>query len=284
MYKFLFILILILVNFNINAQESTLVPNTNIDAKELKHALNKTNDSLLLESTFMIHKVEIFNSGFNKVFEISGQKIQISLVDIPLGRQSIAVFVNRKIIMITLLRGKPYKETPKIVLPEIKQEIRKPIDKNRIRDSLVKDNKDKMNKIRDSLEIANLREITRIKDSLTNVLNDNIETLQHTENQKVIQPTYKETVITEYDTTKVKNIINRKHTYIEENVVNETFDTIIYGDKDFKPKDKTTTIKNIPYDISTKNNDYRVIKQTREDFRKYNLRPNGTPYPEKKDN
>lgn len=268
MYK-LYILFLFLISYTISSQESILIPNTNVDATELNHSLNKTNDSLLLSSEFTIHKVEIFNSIFAKYFETSSKNLKIPLQGIPLGRQSIAVFVNRKIIMLTLLREMPYEE--KIIKPTIKEK-EKPIDKNRIRDSLVKSNNEKMNRIRDSLEIANLKEIQRIKDSLER------ENVLFTEIQKTKPPISRETEITEYDTVRVTNILNKNHMYIEENIVNETFDTLIIGTINYKVKDKIISKRKIPYDISTKDNDFRVIKQTREDFRKYNLRPNGTPY------
>jgi hypothetical protein len=218
------------------SQESTLIPNTNIEATELIHHLNKTKDSLVLSSEFTIHKVEIFNSEFIKIFEVSGNELKIPLQEIPLGRQSIAVFVNRKIIMLTLLRKQPYKKIKTKPVPE---------KKNEIRDTLI-------------MEIP------------PQVIVDTI----------FKPPKYKEIITTEYDTMKVKNILNKKHTYIIENVVNETFDTINIGTIN-KPKDDVI-IRKIPYDVSTLNNDFRVIKQTRDDFRKHNLRPNGTPYPEAK--
>lgn len=37
-------------------------------------------------------------------------------------------------------------------------------------------------------------------------------------------------------------------------------------------------VKEIPYDLSTRDNDYKIIKQTREDYRNTHLRPNGKPY------
>jgi len=203
MYKIILSLILFVLSFNLYTQESVLIPNTNVDAIELNHNLNRANDSLLLSSEFTIFKVEIFNSNFSKHFEISGTSVEIPLQDIPLGRHSIAVFVNRKIIMLTLLRDKPY------ALPKKK-------------------------------------------------------------------PITIETDSTESDTIRYKNIINRKHIVYIEDVVNITYDTIRIKSKN----DIKFTTKEIPYDISTKNNDFRVIKQTREDFRKHNLRPNGLPFEE----
>jgi len=222
MSKFLYTILLILSTFVINAQESILIPNTNIDAKELVHSLNKTNDSLVLNCDYIIYKVEIFNSEYMKIYEINKKEIQLPLTELPLGRFSIAVFTNRKIIMINLLRNKPYT-------------ISKPVPRV-------------------------------IKDTTP----------------KVIPKLVNERTV--YDTIRYKNIINKKYTVIYEDIINETYDTIRNIQKSFKVKDTTITIRSIPYNISTKRNDYRVIKQTREDFRKYNLRPNGTPYPEKKDN
>ena len=92
----------------IYGQNSTLLQNTNFRAKALKHFLNKTGDSLILESKETIYKVAIFNTDFERTFAVGSKKTTIPLTDIPVGRFVTEVKVNDKLIIITLLRHKPY--------------------------------------------------------------------------------------------------------------------------------------------------------------------------------
>lgn len=85
-------------------QKSTLIQNINPRAKELKHSLNKTGDSIILESEYTIGKVVIFNDDFEKTFEVKHTKAKIALHTIPVGRFITEVRLNKKLIIITLLR------------------------------------------------------------------------------------------------------------------------------------------------------------------------------------
>lgn len=85
-------------------QNSTLLQNINYRAKELKHSLNKTGDTLILNGERQIDKVEIFNNDFEDVFEVDSKTAQISLNEIPEGRFVVEVKVEDKLIIITLIR------------------------------------------------------------------------------------------------------------------------------------------------------------------------------------
>lgn len=196
-----FLTLILTISFA-QSQESVLIQNSNVDAKELEHHLNSTNDSIVLHGKNLIEKVEIYGNGFTKSYSNSTDEFVVPLYDIPLGRHSVAVFTNRKIIMMTLLRKEPYKK----LSPE---------------------------KQTDSISIR-----------------------------------------TERDTIHIKNIINKKYVVVIEDVLNITYDTI----RKSSQITKRVPIKSIPYDISTKNNDYTIIKQSREDYRKHNSRPNGLSY------
>ncbi|WP_412561635.1 hypothetical protein [Winogradskyella sp. MIT101101] len=87
-------------------QESSLIQNINFRAKDLKHSLNASGDSLLLESEFDISKVNIYNNTFEKTFIVEKQKAKIPLAKIPNGRFVTEVKVQDKLIIITLLRHK----------------------------------------------------------------------------------------------------------------------------------------------------------------------------------
>ena len=84
-------------------QESSLLQNVNFRAKELKHNLNKTGDSLILNSDKTIEKVEIYNSNFEKKFPIFSNNARISIANIPSGRYVTEVKLPGKLILITLL-------------------------------------------------------------------------------------------------------------------------------------------------------------------------------------
>lgn len=195
-------LLFLFMGLNLLSQESVLLQNMNVDAKELNHGLNATNDSLVLSSGSTIFKVEIFNSGFMKSWEVAKNEVKIPLHEVPLGRFTVGAFVNRKVILMTLLREEPYQkktETAKIVME---------------RDSIV------------------------------------------------------------YDTIWKKTKLNIHRVVIEENETNVTYDTIRYS----TTTERNITVKYVPYDLSTLGNDWTIIKQSREDYRDKNLRPNGKPY------
>ncbi|WP_299130200.1 hypothetical protein [uncultured Winogradskyella sp.] len=111
------ILFLILVSITYG-QHSTLIKNINIRAQGLKHDLNKTNDSLLIESDELIYKIDIFNDDFEKSYAVKDNKASIALKDIPVGRFITEVEINNKLIIITLIRHKVYEELIPIKTPE----------------------------------------------------------------------------------------------------------------------------------------------------------------------
>ena len=85
-------------------QNSTLIQNVNFRAKELKHGLNKSGDSLLLEGERIIHSVDIFNAHFEKNFAVNNSSASIPLEEIPVGRYTTEVKLDDKLIIITLLQ------------------------------------------------------------------------------------------------------------------------------------------------------------------------------------
>ena len=64
MMRKLYTIVFLLLTMLSYCQKSTLLQNVNIRAKELKHSLNKTGDSLILEAERTIYRVEIFNRDF----------------------------------------------------------------------------------------------------------------------------------------------------------------------------------------------------------------------------
>ena len=97
----LLILFSTLINYG---QNFTLIKNNNPKAKELKHSLNQTKDSLLLGSDTKILHAEIFNEDFEKIVLIDGFKAQISLEHIPEGKFVVEVKLADKVIIMGLMR------------------------------------------------------------------------------------------------------------------------------------------------------------------------------------
>ncbi len=98
------IIVFLLLATVVKSQNSTLIQNINYRAAELTHHLNTVGDSLILEGSRNISKVEIFNDNFTKTFTVENNKTVIPLVDIPVGRFVTEVELEEKLIIITLLR------------------------------------------------------------------------------------------------------------------------------------------------------------------------------------
>ena len=86
------------------SQNFTLLKNTNPKAKELKHNLNTTKDSLILESEKKILKVEIFNEDYEKIVIVEDFIAQIGLNDIPEGKFVIETNLEDKNIIFGIMR------------------------------------------------------------------------------------------------------------------------------------------------------------------------------------
>lgn len=86
-------------------QTTTLFQNINFRAKELKHSLNTTGDSLILEGERTIYKVQIFNSDFDQTIAVEDSKVKIPLNEIPVGRYVVEATLKNKLIVLTLLRN-----------------------------------------------------------------------------------------------------------------------------------------------------------------------------------
>ncbi|WP_299519633.1 hypothetical protein [Winogradskyella sp.] len=108
------ILFLLLTSL-VYSQNATLLQNIDFRAEELKHALNKTGDTLILEGERNITKVAIFNDDFEKSLNVNSKKTKIPLTDFPNGRFITEVKVHDKLIIITLIRHKPLDNISKSV-------------------------------------------------------------------------------------------------------------------------------------------------------------------------
>jgi ribosomal protein L28 len=103
MYKKLILFVLLFSIFNGFGQNFILLKNYNPKVKELKHSLNATKDSLVLECEQPILQVEIFNEDFERLIKVEASNTKIPLKDIPVGEFSVEVKLVDKIILMDLI-------------------------------------------------------------------------------------------------------------------------------------------------------------------------------------
>jgi len=100
-YTFVFVLTTSIVF----SQKSTLFQNINPRAKELKHNLNKSGDSLIFKCERTIFEVVIFNKDFERIIKVRGIEGVIPIADVPVGKYIVEVLLSDKLIVMTLLRN-----------------------------------------------------------------------------------------------------------------------------------------------------------------------------------
>ena len=95
MFIFLFI-VFIKPSYSQDVVYSSIFKNVNKIAKSLNHDLNTSGDTLFLESKFALNKIEIIGNSNLKEFEINDEtkNLQIPLNDLPLGDYTIAVMLT----------------------------------------------------------------------------------------------------------------------------------------------------------------------------------------------
>jgi len=84
-------------------QHATLLKNYNPKVQELKHYLNHTKDSLILECETPILKVDIFNEDYEKLIPVEANSTQITLNDIPEGKFVVEVRLVDKIVVMHII-------------------------------------------------------------------------------------------------------------------------------------------------------------------------------------
>lgn len=107
--KYFFSLVLVTITLFCYGQKNVLVQNINHRAKVLKHGLNATNDSLVLDSSSRIFKVEIFNDDYETSYNINQNSTKIPLNELPFGRFIIEAQLGDRLIIMTLVRRQDIK-------------------------------------------------------------------------------------------------------------------------------------------------------------------------------
>lgn len=118
MFKPISTLLILFATLTCYSQNFTLIKNTHPQARELKHSLNKTNDSLVLECDHKIVNVEFFNEDFEKIVIVEDLKTKIALADFPEGKFIIEAKLTDKIILIDLIKHEEQKTNELININE----------------------------------------------------------------------------------------------------------------------------------------------------------------------
>ncbi|WP_369992626.1 hypothetical protein [Winogradskyella sp.] len=97
-------LLIFIAAFTSHGQNVTLLKNFNPKVKELKHYLNPTRDSLILRCDSKIIKVDIFNEDYDQLFEINNNSANISLENLPEGKFTVDVYLEKKIAEMHIIK------------------------------------------------------------------------------------------------------------------------------------------------------------------------------------
>jgi len=102
--RLLYIIVFMLLTSLVYGQKSVLLKNRNLRAKELKHYLNESQDSIIFKGERTIYEIMIYNSDFERVIKVKTPDAKIIISDLPIGRYAVEAVLRDKLIIITLLR------------------------------------------------------------------------------------------------------------------------------------------------------------------------------------
>lgn len=106
--RLLYTLVFLLLTTIVYGQNSILFQNVNNRAKELKHNLNASGDSIIFECERTIYEVVIFNDDFQRTIKVRNTEVKIPIEDIPVGRYVVETLLRDKLIVNTLVRNEPF--------------------------------------------------------------------------------------------------------------------------------------------------------------------------------
>ena len=121
----LVIILLFLLGFTLQAQEAyaKLEKNRNIQAKGLIHKLNKTKDTLILQSDKKINYLYSINKNYGRDFDIyvDTTYFELPLNKLPKGKHVLVAVQSPKriVFVVRILKDIPKEEPIKVVSDEI---------------------------------------------------------------------------------------------------------------------------------------------------------------------
>lgn len=121
----LVIILVFLLSFTLNAQEqyAKLEKNKNIQAKGLIHKLNKTKDTLILQSDTKINYLYSINKNYGRDFDfyIDTTYYRLPLNKLPKGKHVLVAVQSPKriVFVVRILKDIPKSEPVKVVSKEV---------------------------------------------------------------------------------------------------------------------------------------------------------------------
>lgn len=116
-------LLILFSTMTMSSQNNILFKNFNPKAKELKHNLNHTKDSLVLAYDKLINIVEIFNEDYEKTTIVQKNNVKVPLDDLPVGKFVVEVTLVDRIIVMGLLKQDYYDEASNSNIAINKEEV-----------------------------------------------------------------------------------------------------------------------------------------------------------------
>jgi len=232
---------------------SAIFKNVNKTAKNLKHHLNSTGDTLYLESKFDLNKIEIIGDGGLEIYAINNitKAIKVPLNALPTGDYTFAVVQTEG-------RDDTYIYTKTIIF-KISRLL--PIDSDISRG--IKPLKSSMSLVSNNIPILDLEQNKIIKEY------PELQVLASSEDIKSIDSDHELIgLLTDIGTTGSLSAIKEKEVLDEKHLRTRKIGNILERSKPVYSKVYNLT------DIRYGNHNI----QSRAEYRRNNLRPNGRPY------
>ncbi len=257
------------LHYNGNAQQPATILKKNISRANLYQELNSTKDTLILRNETEILRVTFINHIDDKetIIDVVSKEVKIPLYHFEVGRYTVPVYVDGDIVIVGMTRA--------LEIP-IPKDASTDLETSILQASLSDDEKESRGIATKTKEpvIAEARP-KKVRKKADRVLRDNIR-----EDRLVALEQVKRE-----RTEKKKNILEdrlrRRKQLLALNTKKSRSNLLNKKPTAKKERDSSNlrpiTQKKYSYNISVAN-DTTVIKQTREEYRRTHLRPNGKKY------
>jgi len=275
--KFIFItLIAITFSSNVFSQEpsySKILKNVNKSAEDLYHGLNSTKDSLLLrhEEQDILRVSFLSHKGKNEKLDFGKKQVSVPLNKYGVGRYTIAVFLSEgEVIVLGLVR----------LLPIPTKELKKSAGDISVAGLETPDKINLVKKVTKSAPESKKTEAVIAKTTPKNKTSTKVITnpsktkksIAAAKPKKKAPPTPKGPTLADKLRAKAKQNATAALEAKKEELRQRNLDKKIRNDAP-----KGLKITKVSYNLSNADSE-TMVKQTRAEYRKNNLRPNGKPY------
>ncbi|MFD2824135.1 hypothetical protein ACFS5M_10660 [Lacinutrix iliipiscaria] len=265
-------LLLVMLTYSVFAQNtvySTIAKNIHPDGRSLHHDLNAAGDTLHLKSNYKLFKVEFMGNNESKVFMIEGSKSEafIPLASVPVGEYTIAgfqiersddIYQYQKTIIFRISRLLPIPTFQDDVIADVAPEI--------IKDEPI---------IEKATSVAEINKEAPIIEEANAVAEVKLpEPEKKKRLKKAVKPKNKSAIASHQPVSK-SFVESRRPKAVKEQPTSDLTTKASRLVETKEPRLDTTEYKS--YNLSTRRGG-RYVVQSRAEYRRNNLRPNGQPY------